>query len=92
MPIHSHEHIISGVKNQLKGADVDDMPEKLVALKFFKSIVPYAFKQNESVSVTTKVIDEVLANLLIGIDSKIKISLLAGITFTNSPDGLPRVG
>ena len=75
----------------MRGADVDDLPEEILALKFFKSIVPYAFKQNESISTTTKVIDELLAKLLTGIDNKNKISLLAGITFTNSPDGHPRV-
>ena len=67
------------------------MPERILALEFFKSIVPYAFKQNESITVTTKVIDKLLANLITGIDNKNKISYLAGITFTNYPDGHPRV-
>ena len=75
----------------MQGADVDDLPQKIQALEYFKSIVPYAFKQNESISITTKVIDELLANLLTGIDNKQKISLLAGITFPNPPDGHPRV-
>ena len=75
----------------MKGVDVDDLPKKIQALEFFKSIVPYAFKQNESISITTKLIDELLAKLLTGIDNKDKISQLAGITFTNSHDGQPRV-
>ena len=74
-----------------ESADVDYLPGEIWALKYFTYIVPYAFKQNESISTSTKLIDELLAKLLTGIDNKDKISQVAGIRFKNFADDKPRV-
>ena len=74
---------------QLDG--IDELPNELQALNYFKAIVPYAFKQNESISTTTNVIDELIADLLTGIDNKDKFAQVAGIQFEKYPDGSPRV-
>lgn len=74
---------------QLDG--IDELPNELQALNYFKAIVPYAFKQNESISTTTNVIDELIADLLTGIDNKDKFAQVAGIKFEKYHDGYPRV-
>ena len=76
---------------QLDGIDIDELPYELQALNYFKAIVPYAFQKIESISTTSNVIDELLADLLTGIDNKDKFAQLAGVKFGNHPDGHPRV-
>ena len=74
---------------QLDG--VDELPAELTALNYFKYIIPYAFKQNESISTTSNVIDELLSDLLTGIDNKDKFAQIAGVKFESYPDGHERV-
>ena len=74
---------------QLDG--IEDLPYELQALNFYKAIVPYAFQQIESISTTSNVIDELLADLLTGIDNKDKFAQVAGIKFEKYHDGYPRV-
>ena len=64
-------------------AGSQELPFELDALNYFKAIVPFAFKQIQSISSTSTVIDELLADLLTGIDSKDKLAQLAGIRFEN---------
>ena len=70
-----------GVRHQLVGSQ--ELPFELDALNYFKAIVPFAFKQIQSISSTSTVIDELLADLLTGIDNKDKLAQLAGIRFEN---------
>ena len=87
----NRHHIFLGVIYQLDGMDIDDLPYELHALNYFKAIVPYAFQKIESISTTSNVIDELLADVLTGIDNKDKFAQLAGVKFGNHPDGHPRV-
>ena len=57
------------------------MPEELQELTFFKTIIPYAFRKFEDIDAATEVVNNALANMLIGIDNKDKLAEIGGITF-----------
>ena len=76
---------------KLDGVDIEDVPDELLALRYFKNIVPYAFKQIKSISATTNAIDELLSDLLTGIYKMDKFAQMTGIKFEKYPDGHPRV-
>ena len=70
---------------------IEDLPNELQALNYFKAIIPYAFQQMESISTTSNVINELVADLLTGIDNKDRFAQLAGVKFGNYLDGHLRV-
>ena len=67
------------------------MPEELQELNFFKTIVPYAFRYVEDINVATEMVDNVLANMLIGLENKDKLAEIGGVKFQNYEDVNKRV-
>ena len=67
------------------------MPEELRELNFFKTIVPYAFRQVEDINVATEMVDNALANMLVGIENKNQLAEIGGIEFKNYDDVNKRV-
>ena len=57
------------------------MPIELRELNFFKTIVPYAFRHVENINTATEMIDNALANMLIGLENQDHLSQIGGIKF-----------
>ena len=69
----------------------EEIPEELLALKYFGTIVPYAFQQLTNITTSTKIIEKTLADLLIGIENQDKLAQLSGIKFKTYPFTFTRV-
>ena len=67
------------------------MPDELQELNFFKTIVPYAFRHVENIKAATEMVDDALANMLIGLDNQGKLAQIGGIKFQNYNDNNKRV-
>ena len=95
MYVHEHQcgRVFTYVLSYL-GIDLgssEELPQELLALKFFKAIVPYAFQQLTNITTSTEIIDRTLADLLTGIENQDKFAQLSGIKFRTYPFTLTRV-
>ena len=81
--------IFQGVLYNLE--DLNKVPEELQELNFFKTIVPYAFRYVEDINVATEMVDNVLANMLIGLENTDKLAEIGGVKFQNYEDVNKRV-
>ena len=63
---------------------MNGLPLELYGLGFFKNIVPYAFRQ-ETMQNVTNALDEVIIDMLRGINSQQKLLKLAGINLLSDP-------
>ena len=79
-------HLLSLAELSQLNNSLDELPNGLRELNFFKWIVPYAFKQDEDINARSQKIDDVLSNMLTGIENQDTLARLAAVTFQNYLD------
>ena len=69
----------------------EEIPQEFLGLKYFGTIIPYAFQQLTNVTTFVETIDKTLGDLLTGIENKDRLTQLSGIRFQTYPDRQTRV-